>query len=176
MTIVRFTVPAEPANEQRRLDILRAYGLDNPPQPPDPVLDGIVAETAARFAAPIVLISIVGRNQQCFRSCIGLDTNATPRSISFCGHAILRPEPLIVTDARQDPRFAGNPLVLGGPHIRFYAGAPLISPEGLPLGTLCVIDSVPRTLEAADVADLVALAGRVMAHLEISRTPGAALG
>jgi GAF domain-containing protein len=169
MTIVRFTVPSEPANEARRMEIVRAYGLDRPSLPPDEVLDDLVADTAARFNAPITLISIVGRNQQCFRSCVGLGVNSTPRSISFCGHAILQPEPLVVADARLDPRFAGNPLVQGPPHIRSYFGAPLISPEGPAIGTLCVIDTIPRTLDAEELSDLVARAGRVMARLVLSR-------
>jgi GAF domain-containing protein len=171
MTIAYFTVPSEAVNEAERLAVVRSYGLDRPGLPADPVLDGIVAAAAARFGAPMVLISIVGQTQQCFRSCIGLAVDSTPRSISFCGHAILDVRPLIVADAGADPRFAGNPLVIGPPHIRFYGGAPLISPEGHVIGTLCVIDTQPRSFGEADVADLVALAARVMARLEQSRSP-----
>jgi GAF domain-containing protein len=170
MTIVHFTVPAEPPDEARRMEVVRSYGLDRPGLAPDPVLDGIVGEAAARFEAPITLISIVGQDQQCFRSCIGLDGDSTPRSISFCGHAILSTGPLVVADARADARFAGNPLVLGPPHIRFYAGAPLITPEGQAIGTLCVIDTEPRWPNEDEIADLVAFAGRVMARLEMSRS------
>jgi GAF domain-containing protein len=170
MTIIHFTTPAEPDNEEQRLALIHAYGLDQTDTPADPILDGIVAEAAARFEAPIVLISIVGHDQQCFRSCIGLGVNSTPRSISFCGHAILSPRPLIVVDAATDARFAGNPLVHGPPFIRFYAGAPLIGPEQLAIGTLCIIDTRPRTLENADINDLIALAARVMTRLETGRS------
>jgi GAF domain-containing protein len=169
MTILHFTVPAEPKNEDLRMEVVRSFGLDGPPLPPDPILDGIVAEAAARFQAPIVLISIVGQNQQCFRSCIGLEVDSTPRSISFCGHAILHAEPMIVNDAEADARFAGNPLVRGPPYIRFYAGAPLITPEQVAIGTLCVIDIRPRSLREPEIAALVALAARVMTRLEETR-------
>jgi GAF domain-containing protein len=171
MTILHFTVPAEPENEDRRLEVVRSYGLDGPALPADPILDAVVAEAAARFQAPIVLISIVGQNQQCFRSCVGLGVDSTPRSISFCGHAILQTEPMIVNDAEADARFAGNPLVRGPPHIRFYAGAPLITPERVAIGTLCVIDIRPRSLGDPEIADLVVLAARVMTRLEETR-PG----
>lgn len=167
MTIAYFTVPEEPTDEAYRMEVVRSYGLgDGASQPNDEVLDKIVAAVAERFNAPIVLISIVGEDQQCFRSCIGLGVESTPRSISFCGHAILSAQPLIVPDTAEDPRFAGNPLVLGGPGIRFYAGAPLASPEGPMIGTLCVIDTAPRRMSASDVDDLVEWAGRVMARLE----------
>ncbi len=169
MTITHFTTPAEPADEAARLEALRSYGLGQTGLPKDPVLDGIVADTAARFRVPIAMISIVTQDQQCFRSCIGVEDEATPRNVSFCGHAILSPRPMIVPEAAVDARFARNPLVVGPPFIRFYAGAPLITPEGLAIGTLCIIDTAPRLLGPADVKDLVALAARVMTHLEGGR-------
>lgn len=166
MTITFFTLPAEPANEAARLEIVRAYGLDRPDLPADPVLDQIVVDVAARFDTPIVLVSIVTDEQQCFRACIGLDVASTPRSVSFCGHAILDTVPLVIADALLDDRFAGNPLVIGPPHIRAYAGAPLFSPEGQAIGTLCVIDVRPREHSEDDVQALVVFARSIMDRLD----------
>jgi PAS domain S-box-containing protein len=130
------------ADEGERLRVLRDYALDS--------LDGD-AELAsiARFAAklcetPVALVSLVEEERQRFLASEGLEAKETPRDISFCTHAMLREDMMEVRDAALDPLFAANPLVVGEPHIRFYAGQPLKSEEGLPLGTLCVIDTVPR--------------------------------
>lgn len=170
VTIAQFTVPSEPQDEAQRLAVIRSYGLDRAELPPDAELDAVIARVAQHFAAPIVLISIITADQQCFRACIGLDVSSTPRSISFCGHAILETDPLIVPDATVDPRFAGNPLVLGPPYIRSYAGVPLISPEGQAIGTLCVIDTEPRVRDAAATTQLVAFGAAVMARLNHLRS------
>lgn len=169
MTIVQFTVPAEPANEAVRLAAVAAYGLDRAGLPADPELDRIVEAAAARFSVPIVLVSIVTDSQQCFRACRGLDVDATPRSISFCGHAIHGSTPFVVCDTLQDDRFSGNPLVIGPPHIRFYAGAPLISPDGLAIGTFCVIDTTRREFYDDDSATLAGFAEAVISRLELLR-------
>jgi GAF domain-containing protein len=171
MSVNHFTIAPRTGNEVERLAAVAAYRATN--SQPDPLLGEIVAETARFFDAPIVLVSIVDDDQQCFQACIGLSVNSTPRSISFCGHAILSAQPFIVPDATLDERFAGNPLVIAPPHIRFYAGAPLISPEGHAIGTLCVIDLKPRSFGEADVAALQQRASRVMARLEEGRGAGA---
>jgi PAS domain S-box-containing protein len=138
--------PAEPApafaDEEERLRVLRDYALDS--------LDGDEELAAiARFAAklceaPLALVSLVEEERQRFLASEGLETKETPRDISFCTHAMLRDDLMQILDATQDPQFANNPLVVGEPHIRFYAGQPLKSEEGLPLGTLCVIDTAAR--------------------------------
>ena len=136
--------PPKPENESKRIEALKK--LEVLDSEPEPMFDGIT-ELAARICnAPIALVSLVDTNRQWFKSRVGLDATETPRDISFCGHAILSPELFIINDATTDPRFADNPLVVGEPKVRFYAGAPLINKEGLALGTLCVIDQKPGSL------------------------------
>ena len=124
----------------------------------EPLFDNLI-ELAARICdVPVALISLVDANRQWFKGCIGLDVSETPRDVAFCDHAIRSDAPLIVPDATQDPRFQDNPLVTGEPGIRFYAGAPLITPDGRRLGTLCVIDFKPRAFDDARAAKLESLA------------------
>jgi hypothetical protein len=119
---------------------------------------------------PIALISLVDRKRQWFKSRLGLDAPETSRQISFCTHAIETPDvTFIVKDAAEDPRFANNPLVTGDPNIRFYAGAPLVTPEGFAVGTLCVIDRKPRELDATQLDALKSLARMVVMQLEYRR-------
>lgn len=133
-----------PHNEAARLALLHKLALLD--SAPEPEFDRITQLAADMLDVPIAVISLVDRERQWFKSCVGLDATETPRSEAFCAHAILSPEPLIVRDALTDPRFNDNPIVQGAPHIRFYAGIPLLSSTGLALGTLCVVDYVPRTL------------------------------
>lgn len=163
MTVNHFTIARKGANEAERLRIVAAYPIERISN--DPVLTTLVSETSAMFQVPMALISIVTEEQQCFPACIGLDVTSTARSISFCSHAILGSETMIVPDAQLDPRFAGNPVVIGPPHVRFYAGARLLSPEGMAIGTLCAIDTVPRPVETFDLQDLAAQAQAVMYRL-----------
>lgn len=107
-------------------------------------LDQITDFAARLFDAPIALVSLVERDRQFFPGKTGLDVDETPREVSFCQHAMLGTEIMVVPDATRDERFAANALVTGDPGIRFYAGAPLVSSEGVPLGALCVIDRTPR--------------------------------
>jgi len=126
--------------------------------PPEERFDRITCAVQAIFKVPIALITLVDRDRQWFKSCQGLEVPQTPRTISFCGHAILSDEPFIVRDAAADPRFADNPLVTGEPFIRFYAGVPLLSAGGARLGTICLIDRVPRVFTDEDAQTLRNLA------------------
>jgi two-component system, NtrC family, sensor kinase len=156
-----------PKNEVTRLKVLWQYEvLDTVPEE---VFDELT-ELAARICeAPIALISLVDEKRQWFKSKVGITLGETSRDISFCTHAITRPELLIVPDATQDPRFANNPLVTADPKIRFYAGAPLITPDGYALGTLCVMDKVPRQLRSEQQQALRSLARHVVSQLELRR-------
>ncbi|WP_417538804.1 ATP-binding protein [Marinobacter sp.] len=139
-------VPANESDRQAALDQLRI--LDTPPEAR---FDRLTRMAARLLDVPIALISLIDRDRQWFKSCVGLDVSETPRSISFCGHAILIGQPLLVEDASTDERFRDNPLVTGAPNIRFYAGTPLHSADGYALGTLCVIDRIPRKLSKEDL-------------------------
>ena len=114
--------------------------------PPEAGFERVTRLASRLFEMPIALVSLVDRERQWFKSCVGLDVNSTERDAAFCAHAILKDEVFIVPDATADPRFQDNPLVVRrSPFIRFYAGAPLITLDGLRLGSLCVMDKVPRT-------------------------------
>ncbi|MET0517262.1 MAG: GAF domain-containing protein, partial [Burkholderiaceae bacterium] len=138
-----------PADEAQRLQALRdLLILDTPPEQR---FDRIVAFAAEEFEVPIALLSLVDENRQWFKASRGMSVCETARDISFCAHAILADDILMIPDARADERFADNPLVLGPPFIRFYAGAPLQVRPGLRVGTLCLIDSRPRRLDALEL-------------------------
>jgi len=158
--------PPVPANEDQRLALL--YELVLLDTPPERRLDRIAEFAAKEFAVPICLISLVDRERQWFKARVGLDVCETPRDVSFCGHALESSEVLMVADALQDARFHDNPLVTGAPHIRFYAGAPLVCRDGLVIGTLCLIDTAPRTLDAVELAILASL--RELAVMALTRT------
>lgn len=154
-----------PTNETARLNALTAYRLLDTTA--EPIFDEVTALAAAITQAPISLISLVDKHRQWFKSSHGLpDVRETPRDVAFCAHAILQSEPFIVVDALNDVRFADNPLVSQEPKIRFYAGIPLISRQGYGLGTLCVIDRVPRDLSAGQLEHMHRLADLVLALFE----------
>ena len=155
-----------PADELARLDALEHLQvLDSPAEPG---FDDIVVLATQLCNAPIGLVSLVDRERQWFKACVGLDVRQTHRDLAFCAHAILAPDDvLVVEDATQDPRFSQSPLVLGPPYIRFYAGAPIVSREGAAVGTVCVIDTVPRTLDEGQLNALQALARQTSAQLEL---------
>lgn len=147
-----------------RSEILEAHDLANPSD--DGGFGELTAFAAALCEAPICLVSIVGDTTQRFLSKQGLDVCETPRESSFCAHAMLGSDLMIVPDAAADPRFAANPLVTGEPYIRFYAGAPLLTEDGFPLGSLCVIDRVPRAgLTPLQAQGLRAMASQIMAAM-----------
>jgi len=137
--------PAIPADEDDRQAALDRTGLLRPGHNPD--LDDIVELAAMICGVPIALVSLVDHDRQFFKASVGLQAEETSRGVSFCGHAILGRDPFLVPDASQDQRFADNPLVTGPPHIRFYAGVPLLVDDRHAIGTLCVIDSKPRVLD-----------------------------
>ena len=139
--------PAIPPDEAQRIATLA--GLNILGTSPEEGFDRITRIARHAFDVPIALVSLVDANRQWFKSCQGIDATGTPQNISFCGHAILGSEVFVVPDALLDPRFAGNPLVTGAPHIRFYAGQPLKANNGSALGTL--IDRKPRLLSQPDL-------------------------
>jgi GAF domain-containing protein len=147
--------PPISADEPQRLDALRRLLLLD--TPPEQRFDKLVAFAASEFGVPIALFSLIDSERQWFKSRIGMTACETSREVSFCGHAILQPALFIVPDALLDPRFADNPLVTGAPHVRFYAGAPLVLASGEAIGTLCLIDTAPRTLDEIDQAMLGSL-------------------
>lgn len=155
-------------SEMARLAALRSFGvLDTAPEND---YDDLTRLAAAICHTPMALISLVDEDRQWFKSRLGLEAQETPLSLSFCRHALARPdEIMMVPDARKDARFQNHPLVVGEPHIRFYAGAPLVTDEGFALGTLCVIDFVPRELADAQCDALKILARQVMTQLELRR-------
>ena len=158
-----------PENEPLRLAELRSYGILDTIA--EEAYDAITYLASLICDAPIALISIVDEYRQWFKSRVGLDVVETDRDVAFCAHAIHQPSSLmIVPDAAADPRFSSNPLVTGDPMIRFYAGAPLVSPAGNALGTLCVIDREPRRLSEDQERALAALSVQVMTLLELRRT------
>ncbi|WP_207796454.1 GAF domain-containing protein [Pseudohalioglobus lutimaris] len=151
--------------EEKRLIALRRYGLLD--SPPEAIFDGITVAIANICEVPIALVSLVDTDRQWFKSAFGLRATQTPRDIAFCAHAIQQPDTLmVVEDAASDERFRGNPLVLEDPRIRFYAGKPIVTEDGYPLGTLCVIDQKPRQLLAHQIEALEALSKTVSAILD----------
>lgn len=159
--------PPLPADEPQRLAALCALEILDTPA--EARFDRLTRLAQRHFRTPIALIGLVDRDRQWFKSRQGLAAAQTPRDISLCAHATMRDDLFCVEDARADPRFADNPLVSGPPHIRFYAGAPLRSPEGARVGTLSVIDVRPRRLDAEDAAVLRDLADCAEAELERTR-------
>lgn len=157
-----------PANEAQRLAALRQFQVLDTPA--DPAFDDLTILAAHICRTPMALISLVDETRQWFKSTFGISAVETPRDQAFCAHAILQADELFqVSDAALDPRFADNPLVQGEPHIRFYAGAPLVTSDGYALGTLCVLDRSPRLLTAEQLAALRALGRNVVAQMELLR-------
>lgn len=156
-----------PDDEAERLAALRALLILD--TPPEARFDRIVEFAASEFDVPIAMISLVDSNRQWFKSKVGFGGLCeTPREVSFCAHAVYHRETLLVPDALHDPRFHDNPIVVGAPHVRFYAGAPLTLKSGAVVGTLCVIDTRERAFDAIDRCILESLRLLVVAELEAS--------
>ena len=161
-----------PQNEPKRLKVLWDYEvLDTVPEG---IFDDLTELAALICGAPISLVSLVDEDRQWFKSKFGTSVSETSRDISFCAHALSGQGLLIVPNATRDRRFSSNPMVVSDPKIRFYAGAPLVTPDGYVLGTLCVLDTKPRDLRPEHKEALELLARHVVSLLEYRRRSRAA--
>ena len=160
-------VVAKPVNEAGRVAALEKYAILD--TDPEQSFDDLTLLASFICKTPIALISLVDEDRQWFKSRVGLDAKETSRDIAFCSTAILQSDVFVVPDALKDDRFRDNPLVVSDPHIRFYAGAPLINEDGYALGTLCVVDRAPRELAPDQKEALKALSRLVLAQLEFRR-------
>ncbi|UZR99938.1 sensor histidine kinase [Chondrinema litorale] len=160
--------PELPENESERLKALEAYQILD--TEPELEFEDITSIASQICGTPISLITLLDSNRQWFKSKRGIDISETPRDIAFCAYSVLEPNKLlIVNDATNDERFKENPLVKGDPHVIFYAGAPLVTPTGYPLGTLCVIDNKPNSINEEQKKALTSLARQVVIQLELKR-------
>ncbi len=157
----------KPTNEEARVIALDKYAILD--TDPEQFFDDLTLLAAYVCNTPIALISLVDEDRQWFKSRVGLDASETSRDIAFCSTAILQTDVFVIPDALADERFRDNPLVVSEPHIRFYAGAPLINEDGYALGTLCVVDRAPRELAPEQKEALKALSRLVLAQLEFRR-------
>ena len=154
-------------NEAKRIKVLWQYDILD--TVPEEVFDDLANLAGLICGAPIALITLVDENRQWFKAKVGVKLSETSRDISLCSHAIQQHGLFVIPDTTKDDRFKNNPLVADGPKIRFYAGAPLVTPDGHALGTLCVIDKVPRHLTDDQLQALRVLARHVMIQLEVRR-------
>ncbi len=157
-----------PARETERLNALLDYKVLDTVS--EKSFDELVLMASQLCGTPVAMVSLVDEHRQWFKAKHGVTTEETPRDISFCGHAIVNPDSVfVVPDSQKDERFADNPLVLGPPNVRFYAGAPLVSASGFAVGTLCVIDHKPREMTPDQLKFLEILSRQVVAQLEIRK-------
>jgi GAF domain-containing protein len=153
---------------EARLQALEAYEIMD--TPPEQAFDDLTYLTTFICETPIALVTLLDTHRQWFKSAVGVTVSESPIELAFCTHAIQQEKVLLVRDASQDPRFSDNVFVTGEPHIRFYAGAPLVTPSGVPLGTICALDRVPRDLSERQQQALAALARQVIWAMELRKT------
>ena len=158
-----------PGNEKERLESLKKMGILD--TKPEPRFDRITREAAGSLRVPISTISIIDSNREWYKSCHGLNQTEGSRDVSFCGHAMLAREIYIVEDTTKNEIFADNPMVVGPPFIRFYAGIALHNKNGFPIGVLCVKDFNPRKLTANDTNKLIELASEAEMELDGGMRP-----
>lgn len=156
-----------PANEEGRIAALQKYAILD--SEPEQVFDDLTLLASYICLSPIALISLIDESRQWFKSRVGITVSETSRDLAFCSTAILSSEVMVVPDTLKDERFRNHPLVVAEPNIRFYAGAPLVTEEGFALGTLCVVDRIPREFSAEQKEALKALSRLVLAQLEFRR-------
>ncbi|HEX8846986.1 MAG TPA: GAF domain-containing protein [Pyrinomonadaceae bacterium] len=159
--------PPVPENEAARLETLRQYEILD--TDPEESFNDLTRLAAYICQTPIALITLIDSDRQWFKARVGVSAQETSRDVSFCAHAILQDGAFIVRDALDDERFRTNPMVIAAPHIRFYAGSPLVSPEGFKIGTLCVVDRLPRELSPQQIAALKIISNQVITQLDLRR-------
>ena len=162
-----------PADEAARLARLQSYAILD--SEPEPAFDDLALLASRICETPIALVSLVDGNRQWFKARVGMERPETPREVSFCAHAIMGDDVLVVPDAAADARFLASPLVTGEPKVRFYAGAPLITPDGHNIGTLCVMDRCARVLAPHQIEALRILSRQAVAQLELRRRSAASV-
>lgn len=165
--LARFQVPI-PRDEKERLKALRSYNILD--TPPEETFDSVTVLASHVCRTPIALMVLIDQDRQWFKATVGVRVRETPREFAFCAYTIMQRGLLIIPNAARDKRFSANPYVASGPKYRFYAGAPLVTPDNRALGTLCVIDKVRRTLSLAQKKDLMALSRLAMKELELRRS------
>jgi GAF domain-containing protein len=163
----QFTVPI-PRDETQRLAALVRYDILDTPAEEN--FDNITVLASHICDTPVALIVLIDHDRQWFKATVGTRLKETPRAYAFCAYTIMQRELLVIPDAARDPRFRNHPFVSAGPKFRFYAGAPLVTPDNRALGTLCVIDTMPRHLTSLQKKDLTALSRLVMTELELRRS------
>jgi len=164
-----FKIPI-PRDERQRLATLRRYDILD--TPPEKSFDSIAVLASHVCQTPVALLVLMDHDRQWFKAKVGVRLTETPRQFAFCAYTIMQRELFVIPDLTQDKRFAANPFVASGPRFRFYAGAPLVTPDNRALGTLCVIDTKRRTLTPDQKKDLLALSRLVMTELELRRSLG----
>jgi GAF domain-containing protein len=158
--------PLHPYENERLIAVQEAAAYTLPGE--DGPMESIARQAAAACQTPYAMVSLIDDSEQRFLSCVGFDREPVPRDETFCAYCMLQSEPMVVENALEDPRFQNNPRVLGGPQVRFYLGAP-ITDGGLPLGTVCVVDTHPREVTSKALLAVTRLADKAAAILQLRR-------
>ncbi|RYZ75991.1 MAG: GAF domain-containing protein, partial [Proteobacteria bacterium] len=156
--------PPVPENESKRIEALLTYQILD--TLPEQVFNDLTLIASQICKTPVALFGLIDQNRQWFKSKIGIDLTEVPRDLAFCAHTIAGSNSLVVPDLSNDPRFADHPFVTGAPHARYYAGAPIVTKEGLSVGAICVVDTVPHEIDRDQIQALEAIARQILSHLE----------